>query len=123
MDSLALLRVEGIEGLVDDVEAACDGALESKITGLIKTQFLKNHLEVDDNSNLATITLRFRHYLSLMNAQHRIAYTRFMLSDHRLAVEGLRHGNHVWWHIERELRLCRFCRAAVEDECHAFLVC
>ncbi|KAJ6595585.1 hypothetical protein DFH09DRAFT_1357526 [Mycena vulgaris] len=123
MDSPALLTVEGIEGLVDDVKAACDGALESEIAGLIKTQFLKNRLEVDDNGNLATITLRFRHYLSLVNAQHRIAYTRFMLSDHRLAVEGLRHGNRVWRHVERELRLCRFCRAAVEDECHAFLVC
>ncbi|KAJ7181972.1 hypothetical protein C8R46DRAFT_839729, partial [Mycena filopes] len=46
----------------------------------------------------------------------------FLASDHRLAVEG-RHGNRVWRYIERELRLCRFCRAAVEDKCHAFLVC
>lgn len=50
-------------------------------------------------------------------------YTRFLLSDHRLAVEALRHGNREWRFVERELQLCRFCRAAVEDECHALLQC
>ncbi|KAJ7897473.1 hypothetical protein B0H13DRAFT_1623474, partial [Mycena leptocephala] len=97
--------------------------IPSEITTLLKTQFLKNRLEVDDSGKLTTITLRFRHYLRLVSAPHRIAYTRFLLSDHRLAVEGLRHGNRVWRYAERELRLCRICRAAAEDECHAFLQC
>ncbi|KAJ6500849.1 hypothetical protein C8R45DRAFT_819932, partial [Mycena sanguinolenta] len=65
----------------------------------------------------------FRDYLQLVNPAHRIAYTRFLLSDHRLGVEALRHGNRVWRFVEREWRLCRFCRMAVEDECHALLVC
>jgi hypothetical protein len=102
---------------------ACDGALQSDIDSLVKTQFLKNRLEPDDNGILTTVARRFRDYLRLVNAPHRIAYTRFLLSDHRLAVEALRHGNRVWRFVERELRLCRFCRAAVEDESHALLVC
>ncbi|KAJ7502783.1 hypothetical protein B0H11DRAFT_602354 [Mycena galericulata] len=44
-------------------------------------------------------------------------------SCYRLAIEALRHGNRVWRYVERELRLCRFCHVAVEDESHALLVC
>ncbi|KAJ7167411.1 hypothetical protein C8R43DRAFT_174350 [Mycena crocata] len=123
LDYAALLTAEGIDGIMKEVEAACDGALKSEIDGLVKTQFLKNRLESDDNGKLVAVTRRFRHYLRLVNAPHRVAYTRLMLSDHRLAVEGLRHGNRVWRFVERELRLCRFGCAAVEDECHALLVC
>ncbi|KAJ7231574.1 hypothetical protein B0H12DRAFT_207505 [Mycena haematopus] len=43
--------------------------------------------------------------------------------DHDLAVEQLRHGNRLWRYVERELWLCRFYFAGVEDECHALLVC
>ncbi|KAJ7141096.1 hypothetical protein C8R44DRAFT_240746 [Mycena epipterygia] len=87
LDSLALLTADGIDGVIKDVETACDGALQGEIDSLVKTQFLKNRLDTDDNGNLKTITLGFRHYLGLVNGPHRIAYTRFLLSDHRLAVE------------------------------------
>ncbi|KAJ7925162.1 hypothetical protein B0H13DRAFT_1600732, partial [Mycena leptocephala] len=46
-----------------------------------------------------------------------------LVSDHRLAVEELRHGNRLWRYVERELRLCRYCHGGIEDECHALLVC
>ncbi|KAK7012896.1 hypothetical protein R3P38DRAFT_1530675 [Favolaschia claudopus] len=52
-----------------------------------------------------------------------VAYTRFLVSDHKLAIEELRHANRSWRYVERESRLCRFCHAGVEDECHALLVC
>ncbi|KAK6966500.1 hypothetical protein R3P38DRAFT_3154341 [Favolaschia claudopus] len=52
-----------------------------------------------------------------------VAYTRFLVSDHKLAIEELRHANRSWRYVERELRLCRLCHAAVEDECHALLIC
>ncbi|KAJ7126658.1 hypothetical protein C8R46DRAFT_831506, partial [Mycena filopes] len=123
LDSSHLLTVEGIDGLMEKVEAACDNALEREVAALIKTRFLKNRLEPDNDGNLKAITRCFRQYLRLVNSAHRIAFTRFLLSDHRLAVEGLRHGNRVWRYVERELRLCRFCHVAVEDEPHALLVC
>ncbi|KAF8210727.1 hypothetical protein K438DRAFT_1569988, partial [Mycena galopus ATCC 62051] len=123
LDLSALLTAEGIDGIMERVVEACDGALQGEINRLVKTRFLKNCLEPNDNGTLTTIARRFRDYLRLVNTSHRIAYTRFLLSDHRLGVEALRHGNRVWRFVERKLRLCRFCRAAVEDECHALLVC
>ncbi|KAF8177361.1 hypothetical protein K438DRAFT_1606351, partial [Mycena galopus ATCC 62051] len=123
LDLSALLTAEGIDGVMEQVVEACDGALQGEINALVKTQFLKDRLEPDDRGTLTTVARRFRHYLRLVNTSHRIAYTRFLLSDHRLAVEALRHGNRVWRFVERELRLCRFGCAAVEDECHALLIC
>jgi hypothetical protein len=46
-----------------------------------------------------------------------------MLSDHNLSVERLRYPGRYGAAAPRELRLCRFCRTAVEDEAHAILVC
>ncbi|KAJ7106410.1 hypothetical protein C8R43DRAFT_1080688 [Mycena crocata] len=118
-----LLTAEGVQGIIDLVVSSCESDLQRQISNLAKTQFLKTRLEKDSRGNLVTVTLRFRHYLRLVNAPHRIAYTRFLLSDHKLAVEELRHGNRVWRFVEREFRLCRFCRTGVEDESHALLVC
>ncbi|KAJ6622430.1 hypothetical protein B0H10DRAFT_2013909, partial [Mycena sp. CBHHK59/15] len=53
MDTPALLTAEGI--------------MKREIGALVKTQLLKNCLEPDDNGNLKTITLHFRHYLRLVN--------------------------------------------------------
>ncbi|KAK7007379.1 reverse transcriptase domain-containing protein [Favolaschia claudopus] len=92
-----------------------------QVSTLVKTQFLKHRLERDDAGKL--VTLGLRHYLRLVNPSHRVAYTRFLVSDHKLAIEELRHANRSWRYVERELRLCRFCHAGVEDECHALLIC
>ncbi|KAL1671224.1 hypothetical protein EV122DRAFT_198048, partial [Schizophyllum commune] len=47
-----------------------------------------------------------------------------LLSDHALAVEVLRHPDRYRHAVgPREDRLCRMCRAAVEDEVHALLQC
>ncbi|KAJ7127580.1 hypothetical protein C8R43DRAFT_859200, partial [Mycena crocata] len=121
LDSPKLLTAEGIDGLIEIVGTACENALRREIDTLVKTHFLKNRVEFENRGT--STPLRFRHYLRLVSAPHRIAYTRFLLSDHNLAVEGLRHGNRVWRFVEREFRLCRFCCRAVEDECHALLVC
>ncbi|KAJ7461967.1 hypothetical protein FB451DRAFT_1180972 [Mycena latifolia] len=62
MDSPTLLSVEGVDGIIQDLKKACDEAVESETASLVKTQFLKNCLEVYDKGNLTTITLNFRHY-------------------------------------------------------------
>ncbi|KAJ7124457.1 hypothetical protein C8R44DRAFT_619990 [Mycena epipterygia] len=54
---------------------------------------------------------------------HRKALTRLLLSDHTLSVERLRYPARYRLAIPREEPLCRFCRAAVEDEAHALLNC
>ncbi|KAJ7017390.1 hypothetical protein C8F04DRAFT_882355, partial [Mycena alexandri] len=46
-----------------------------------------------------------------------------ILSDHNLSVERLRYPGRYRAAAPRHLRLCRFCRVAVEDEAHALLVC
>ncbi|KAJ7191224.1 hypothetical protein GGX14DRAFT_381420 [Mycena pura] len=48
---------------------------------------------------------------------------RLILSDHNLSVERLRYPGRYRAAAPRHLRLCRFCRGAVEDEAHALLVC
>ncbi|KAJ7221945.1 hypothetical protein C8J57DRAFT_1593717, partial [Mycena rebaudengoi] len=121
VDFSAFDTTEGIDGIIDDVVAACNTALQTEIGELVKTHLLKTRLEYNDDGILET--LRFRHYLRIVNTRHRLAYTRLLLSDHNLAVEELRHGNRIWRHVEHELRLCRFCSAGVEDEAHALLVC
>ncbi|KAJ6520759.1 hypothetical protein DFH09DRAFT_839259, partial [Mycena vulgaris] len=65
-----------------------------------------------------------RHYLRIVSVPHRKAFTCFLLLDHDLGVEALRHPNHYWkYHIPRAWRLCHFCQMDVEDESHAALVC
>ncbi|KAJ7258790.1 hypothetical protein B0H12DRAFT_1014742, partial [Mycena haematopus] len=46
-----------------------------------------------------------------------------LLSGHNLSVERLRYASRTRRVVPREERLCRFCRAAVEDEVHALLEC
>ncbi|KZV97664.1 hypothetical protein EXIGLDRAFT_607803 [Exidia glandulosa HHB12029] len=60
----------------------------------------------------------FRSYLKIRAREHRTALTRFLFSDHMLAVERLRYEN-----VPRARRKCRFCRDAVEDELHALFEC
>ncbi|KAK7033103.1 hypothetical protein R3P38DRAFT_2920710 [Favolaschia claudopus] len=49
--------------------------------------------------------------------------TRLLLGDHNLSVERLRYPSRYRSAVPRDLRLCRFCRAEVEDEAHALLDC
>jgi hypothetical protein len=67
--------------------------------------------------------LRRRHYLDVPIPAHRMAITRLMLSDHNLSVERRRYPGRYRAAAPRNLRLCRFCRTAVEDEAHTLLVC
>ena len=52
-----------------------------------------------------------------------IAFTSIMFSSHALAVERLRWGERYRAPVPREWRLCRFCRAHVEDEAHTLIEC
>ncbi|KAJ7659818.1 hypothetical protein DFH06DRAFT_909012, partial [Mycena polygramma] len=46
-----------------------------------------------------------------------------LLGDHNLSVEHLRYPARYRDAVPRHLRLCRFCRAGVEDEVHTLFDC
>lgn len=62
--------------------------------------------------------LAFRKYLGVQRTSHRRVLTKFILSDHDLAVERLR-----WYNIPRHLRLCRMCQSEVETHEHVMFGC
>lgn len=72
------------------------------------------------------IVRKMRHYLMfLVIPAHRRAFTSIMFSSNAFAVERLRcqWGERYRAPVPREWRLCRFCRASVEDEVHALMEC
>ncbi|KAF7355918.1 Reverse transcriptase domain-containing protein [Mycena venus] len=112
---------------MERVEKVLDADLQCDIDAFERTHLLKNRLErIDEGegrSRMALVTRRRRHYLDVVVPAHRKALTRLMLSDHNLSVERLRYPGRYRAAAPRHLRLCRFCRGAVEDEAHALLVC
>ena len=64
---------------------------------------------------------KFENYLSLItNRKHRVSYTEYRLSDHRLNIEQ---GRHKTPRTPRELRICPLCKVCVEDEIHFLINC
>ncbi|KAJ7432657.1 hypothetical protein B0H11DRAFT_2379118 [Mycena galericulata] len=106
------------------VESSCEAALQAELDRAARTYLLRQRLETDESGKLRTVVLRFRDYLRIVSVPHRKAFTRFLLSDHNLGVEALRHKDRDRkYHIPRAWRLCRFCQMDVEDESHAAFVC
>ena len=62
----------------------------------------------------------FEKYMgAVKNYRHRIALSRFRISNHSLWIEK---GRHMKPMIERDNRFCDFCKTEIEDE-HHFLLC
>ncbi|KAJ7722941.1 hypothetical protein B0H16DRAFT_1242809, partial [Mycena metata] len=120
----ALESAESIDVVISAVESSCEETMQGELDRAARTYLLRKRLERDDNGNLRTVVLRFRDYLRIVSVPHRKAFTRFLLSDHSLGVEALRHTDRYRkYNIPRAWRLCRFCQMEVEDETHAALVC
>ncbi|KAJ7201576.1 hypothetical protein GGX14DRAFT_304047, partial [Mycena pura] len=118
---------DGVKEIMEHVQRVLDADLQRDIDSFEKTHLLRDRVErIDEGegqSRMGLVTRRRRHYLDVPIPAHRRAITRLMLSDHNLSVERLRYPGRYRAAAPRELRLCRFCRAAVEDEAHAILVC
>jgi hypothetical protein len=95
------------------------------LTSSSKTRLLPQRVKVDYRSGLHVhVTNRLSTYFSLIRVpSHRLAYMRFITSNHRLAIEVLRWTRSGADYIPDGWRLCRFCQDDVEDEIHAFMVC
>ncbi|KAJ7613347.1 hypothetical protein DFH06DRAFT_1014941 [Mycena polygramma] len=120
------LSSDALGAITKKVVEVVDADLQFDIDFLQKTHLLRHRLEYGDgdSSSLSVVTRRRRHYLTMVHVPaHRKALTRLLLSDHNLSVERLRYPVRYRLAIPREERLCRFCRASVEDEAHALLDC
>ncbi|KAJ7032222.1 hypothetical protein C8F04DRAFT_1211219 [Mycena alexandri] len=122
-----LRNPDTVNDIMDRVEQVLDEGLQNDIESFSRTHLLKDRAErIDEGegrSRMGLVTRRRRHYLDVPIPSHRKALTRLILSDHNLSVERLRYPGRYRAAAPRHLRLCRFCRVAVEDEAHALLVC
>ena len=92
--------------------------------GSTKCYLLKGRLELGVSGGPMSVVRKLRHYLVLpVIPAHRKAFTSILFSTHGLAVERLRWRERYRAPVPREWRLCRFCRASVEDEVHALIDC
>ncbi|KAF8180522.1 hypothetical protein K438DRAFT_1460333, partial [Mycena galopus ATCC 62051] len=116
--------------------AVVDGVIKSVNTGLRahlqwsiddphspKLYLLRGRLEPEKDSAPVQKTLQFRHYLNVVNPKHQKALTQLLLSSHCLALERLRWVEFRCPRIDRDLRVCRFCKAEIESPEHALLEC
>ena len=66
-------------------------------------------------------TVFFEKYLyEIKNMKHKIALSRFRLSNHNLLIEK---GRHMKPKLDRNERKCFVCKDAVEDEKHFITIC
>jgi hypothetical protein len=113
------------DSLQESVTKACENSLLADLNGYTKLEIMGNwrkwsSLVVSDTSDSL---LTFQNFLHIPIKNHRLALTRLLFSDHNLSVERLRYAERYRPYIPREFRLCRFCYAAIEDECHALFMC
>ncbi|KAJ6455520.1 hypothetical protein C8R47DRAFT_1166133 [Mycena vitilis] len=108
------LNIDTVQGIAERVVKIVDADLQSDIDRLVKTHLLRNRLELGDENSLTLAPRRLRHYL-----------TQVAVPAHRKALTALNGFDTARYRdaVPRNLRLCRFCRGAVEDEVHALFDC
>jgi hypothetical protein len=116
---------ELVAQLVQRVHHSFWHTTHAKLTTSSKTRLLPHRVKVDRRSGLYIhVTNKLASYFSLIRVpSHRLAYMRFITSNHRLSIEVLRWARSGADYIPEAWRLCRFCQSDVEDEPHAFMIC
>jgi hypothetical protein len=126
-----LFRKEGgREGLSDDLTEKPtpldnSGSGTPLLSSSSKTRLLPYRVKIDGRTGLHVhVSNKLATYFSLIRIpSHRLAYFRFITSNHRLAVEVLRWERSGADYIPEQWRLCRFCQSDIENEVHAFMIC
>jgi len=67
--------------------------------------------------------MALREYLRIPGTAARTSLTQFLVGENCLAMERMRWSDHTHPAVPPELRLCRFCASAVEDDVHAAFQC
>ena len=118
------MNVTQLLSLQMSVVKSCDEHLNRVLMDSTKCSLLRGRLELGANGGGSNVVRVMRHYLALpIIPAHRKAITSVMFSSHDLAIERLRWKERYRDPVPREWRLCRFCRASVEDDVHALLEC
>jgi hypothetical protein len=125
LPALSTITPQMVEAVIKSVDAGLRSYLQWSIDdpNAPKLYLLRGRLEPDKDSASIQKILCFRHYLNVVNPQHRKALTRLLLSSHCLALERLRWVEHRRPRIDRNLRVCRFCKVKIESPEHALLEC
>ncbi|KAL1739187.1 hypothetical protein HDZ31DRAFT_49786 [Schizophyllum fasciatum] len=105
-----------IAALQLELEAAADLQLADELAAMSRLTLL--------NARVSGRVRACRRYLSVTVPAHRKALTRVLLSDHGLAIEALRRPERYRRAVDVPSdRVCRMCRAEIEDEVHVLLRC
>ncbi|KAJ7028809.1 hypothetical protein C8F04DRAFT_902166, partial [Mycena alexandri] len=125
LPDLKVITPKMIDKVIESVNAGLRAYLQWSIDDLDapKLYLLRGRLEPEKGGTAVLKTLQFRHYLNVVNPKHRKALTRLLLSSHGLALERLRWVELRRPRIDRNLRVCRFCKAEIESPEHAMLEC
>ncbi|KAJ7156267.1 hypothetical protein C8R46DRAFT_910045 [Mycena filopes] len=125
LPALAELTLDSCNVLTKAVHTAAMRDLQADIDSSTRLYLLHGRLEPLEKDTPRAITAVLRHYLVLVvNAGHRKALTRLLLSQHPLAIERLRYKKRRHTTIvPRPLRQCRFGCGKVETVEHALFFC
>ncbi|KAI5833292.1 hypothetical protein K523DRAFT_265688 [Schizophyllum commune Tattone D] len=115
-----LQYLDGVATLINGVECAAADMLRHDLMNDHRLILLQGQ---GAGGGSGPLPKTHRSYLDVHIPAHRKALTRLMLSEHPLAIEQLRRTSRYRPRIDRNLRICRLCRAAVEDEVHVLLHC
>ncbi|KAK0232150.1 hypothetical protein EDD85DRAFT_739085, partial [Armillaria nabsnona] len=119
------LTVDDVFKLIDIVEATAERSLANIIDSSPKGRLFRgfyNDIPIP-RACKSPKPAAYKTCLNLPVPAHRKAFTRLLMSAHTLGIEVLRWKERYRPFVPRRWRLCRFCRAMVEDEPHALLEC
>ncbi|KAI5897156.1 uncharacterized protein SCHCODRAFT_01124747 [Schizophyllum commune H4-8] len=115
-----LRYLDGVATLINGVESTAGDRLRQDLRTDHRLVLLQGQGALGGSGPLPKT---HRSYLDVHIPAHRKALTRLMLSEHPLAIEQLRRVSRYRPRFDRDLRICRLCRSAVEDEVHVLLHC
>ncbi|KAJ7724995.1 hypothetical protein DFH07DRAFT_1003465, partial [Mycena maculata] len=125
LPALPELTPERCTALTKEVHIAAMRHLDAEVNSSTRLYMLHDRLELLEDEPPKKITVFLRHYLVLVvNAKHRKALTRLLVSQHPLAVERMRYKQRRHRVIvPHDERLCRFGCNHVETVEHALFFC
>lgn len=112
-----------VDAIIERVFTSLRTNVLSSIAKSHKLEFLHERKELNRDGKAITVALGLRPYLLVPNPIHRRSLTRYILSNHTLAVERLRWRDRRAYDIPRHLRRCRLCLSYPEDPPHVLLQC
>ncbi|KAF6741047.1 hypothetical protein DFP72DRAFT_760277, partial [Ephemerocybe angulata] len=123
------INEDTVLGIRVRVQASMASFITEEINRISSLYLLKDRLEPNERrgSPPTIVPIKFRHYLSSVTyRKHRVALTKILTGCHDLAVERLKWSRTVTGErvtINRQERLCRYCKEKSESPEHAMLEC